>query len=84
MEEKQGRRNKKDRETGRGTINETFRNPTKFHKESFLSFLVFFFISEKLGGLEVCREKLQGGRMPPPLPLPTPHTPPHPDSQPVS
>lgn len=46
MEEKQGRRNKKDRETGRGTINETFRNPTKFHKESFLSFLVFFYFGK--------------------------------------
>jgi hypothetical protein len=67
------RRNRKDRETGRGTINETFRNPTKFHKESFLSF--FFFISEKLGGLDVCREKLQGGRMAPPAPFRRPLTP---------
>jgi hypothetical protein len=60
-----GRRKRKERENGVAAINQTFRNPTKFHKESFL--LIF----EKKGGgsLDVCREKLQGGRM-------TPRTPP--------
>jgi hypothetical protein len=58
-----GRRKRKDREKGVAAINQTFRNPTKFHKESFLLIL-----EKKRGSLDVCREKLQGGRMTPPPP----------------
>jgi hypothetical protein len=53
---------------------ELFGIQQSFIKKVFFIPFLFFFFSEKLGSLDVCREKLQGERMassPPPLSTPT-------------
>jgi hypothetical protein len=43
-----GRRKRKDRKTGGATINQTFPNLTKFHKESFLFFFILFWKARRV------------------------------------